>query len=164
MAAKRITEILGLPVYSHDVGEKLGVIKDAYLDLGLGRIKGLSLGKQSLLGRAFSFFDTDSIALLGRDVVLIQSADSLLSSKEQEDAKFWMPFSRLKGRVIVSDDISLAEVKDLEISDGYEVLGVVHDHVKVDGKISKVDVIRRQAVVGIKDDGNPCLEIDVRAL
>ncbi len=164
MASKRITEVLGLPVYSHDVGEKLGIIKDVYFDLGLGRIKGLSLGKQSLLGRSFSFFETDSIALLGRDVVLIQSADSLLSSKEQEDAKSWVSFSRLKGRVIVSDDISLAEVKDLEISDDYDVLGVVHGGVKVDGKISRVDVIRRQAVIGIKDDKHPCLEIDIRAI
>lgn len=123
----RATELVGRPVVSASTGEVLADVKDVIYSPDQGHLLGFTLNKRGFLaGPAKDVLPWASVAVVGRDAVMVASPDSLVAPQAAPaEVASPAPNRNVIGNVVMTDaGQELGQVTDLVVdTDQGEVIG-----------------------------------------
>lgn len=141
-------DVIGKTVVSLDSGKIIGSVKDLYFDAPLNTLVALYLGREGLLQRATKVVRFSEIAVLGDDVILVHSSESVQDKNTFEDAGDWVSRSELHGRKITtSGGTPIGRIDDITLGDNGMVLDFTLIWTQVGGPIGDSLLITRRAVL-----------------
>jgi uncharacterized protein YrrD len=98
----RATDVIGLPVVTIDRGEDIAEIKDVVYGTAEAELLGFTLNRRGFLGRPLaSVLPWANVSALGRDAVMIESADALALSSDA----FATTVEASSDRSVLGDDV-----------------------------------------------------------
>lgn len=149
-------DIIGKTVISLDTGKTLGQVKDLYFDASVKNLVALYLGHEGLLSRKTRVIRFSQIAVLGEDVILVKSAESVEEKNLIDGADAWVSRSELHGRkVTTTGRTPIGRIDDLTMGDNGMVMDFTLIWTQIGGPIGESHLLARSAVT---DPGN---DIDV---
>jgi uncharacterized protein YrrD len=117
-------EHLNKPVISSTKGEKLGKIKDLYLDPKLTTVVAAYLGRKGVIKRKKLMVERDKVQTFGVDAWLVQRGDVVVDSGQIVGSRNLVPSKQLRGRQIVSEGgTEIATVEDVVLDGQCNVKG-----------------------------------------
>ena len=153
-------EIIGKPVISMDDGVNLGKVRDLYFDPNVERLVALSLGGGGLFGARGRLIELDQISVMGEDVVLIQSAETVQKKNEATRSNEWVSYGKLHYRSIRTDGgTPIGDIEDVTLNEEGRVLDFRLGFVHVRGPIRQSRRVPRGAML---DAGNDSGKMTVR--
>lgn len=133
----RATDLAKMPVVTVDDGEDVAEVRDVLYDADAGRLLGFTLNKRGFLaGRMKAVLPFAEVVAVGRDAVMIPSADALADKSEP----LAQEATQSAKRNVIGDDV---------LTDGGRKLGVVTDVV--------VELVRGE-IVGYQLKGDEALQ------
>jgi uncharacterized protein YrrD len=141
-------ELIGKPIYSVTDGRQLGTVKDLYLDLDLGILNGIFLGREGLLNRKARVIPRKNIAILGIDTVLVTGSDVVTDNVEMPEVEMWLRRENLQGRGInTAGGTKVGTVGDVLFDEEAQVVGFALARVFVEGPVAEKRIILKEAVL-----------------
>lgn len=141
-------ELIGKPIYSVTDGRQLGTVKDLYLDLDLGILNGIFLGREGLLNRKARVIPRKNIAILGIDTVLVTGSDVVTDNVEMPEVEMWLRRENLQGREInTAGGTKVGTVGDVLFDEEAQVVGFALARVFVEGPVAENRIILKEAVL-----------------
>ena len=141
-------ELIGKPIYSVTDGRQLGTVKDLYLDLDLGILNGIFLGREGLLNRKARVIPRKNIAILGIDTVLVTGSDVVTDNVEMPEVEIWLRRENLQGREInTAGGTKVGTVGDVLFDEEAQVVGFALARVFVEGPVAENRIILKEAVL-----------------
>lgn len=136
-------KMIGNPIYHADTGNRVGSLKDIYLDANLHLITGLYVGSEGVLNRAPMFIPRSAIRVMGEDSILVTS------SPETDDfPETWIRRDRLSGREIETNGgTKIGRVGDVVLDSHAHVAGFTLDWSFVNGPLAERGAFGRTAVI-----------------
>ncbi len=149
-------DIIGKTVISRNMGKTLGQVKDLYFDDALKNLVALYLGHEGLLSRKTRIVRFAEIAVLGEDVILVKSVESVEEKAMIDGADAWVSRSELHGRkVTTTGSTPIGRIDDITIGDNGMVMDFTLIWTQIGGPVGESHLVARHAVT---DPGN---DIDV---
>ena len=149
-------DLLDKPVISVADGQRLGTVKDLYLDRSLTRVEGLHLGSDGLLKRVPNFIAVDALVTLGVDAVLVEHGEVVRAGDVDERWQGWLRREKLKGREVTTPGgTRIGRVGDVLLDAEGQVTGFALSRVYVEGPVSEHASLTRSAVLDPGDSEEP---------
>jgi uncharacterized protein YrrD len=117
----RATELMGLPVVTLDKAATVGEVRDVFFDPARSRVVALTVRGRGLLSPALiGLLPTGSVRSIGRDAVMIDTADSLVGHREGMSSAVDDQIEVIGKRVVTDNGGALGSVIDvvLEVDGG----------------------------------------------
>jgi len=141
-------ELIGKPIYSVTDGRQLGSVKDLYLDLDLGILTGIFLGREGLINRKARAIRRDHITILGVDAVLVSGPDVVTDNVDTPEVELWLRRDELQGRGIdTAGGTKVGTVGDVMFDAEANVVGFALAKVFVEGPVAEKRMVAKQAVI-----------------
>jgi len=141
-------ELIGKPIYSVTDGRQLGSVKDLYLDLDLGILTGIFLGREGLINRKTRAIPRDHITILGVDAVLVSGPDVVTDNVDTPEVELWLRRDELQGRDIeTTGGTKVGTVGDVMLDAEANVVGFALAKVFVEGPVAEKRMVVKQAVI-----------------
>ena len=90
-------DLIGKTIFSLDRGEKVGKVKDVYIDRGIENMAGLYLHREGVVRRREKLILYADVVVIGVDSILVRHGDAVTDSGEV-DISDWMKITELTGR------------------------------------------------------------------
>jgi len=141
-------ELIGRPIYSVTDGRYMGAVRDLYLDVEVGVLKGIYLGHEGVFKRRALLIPRHSIAVLGLDCVLVSGPEVVSKSNDYPEVETWLRREKLQGREISTPGgTKVGTVGDILLDDAAKIAGYSLAKVHVVGPIAQNRLILKEAVV-----------------
>lgn len=136
-------KMLGNPIYDIATGNRVGAVKDIYLDGDLRRVSGLYVGSDGMFSRTPRFIPRGNIQVIGEDSVLATAEPE--TGPVPED---WTRRDALNGRDInTGGGTRIGTVGDVILDTHARVAGFTLDRLFVSGPLAERGAFGRTAVV-----------------
>ena len=146
------------PIISVSDGQILGRTKDLYVNQDLSQLAGLYVGTEGVIRRTDRIIPNDRIVLFGIDVILVNDADVITTTKAIPESDSWHRLSRLHGKEAQTPGgTKLATIDDIMIDEQGAVSGFSLSRVFVSGPLAENPVIPREVVVDAFQKGDALL-------
>jgi uncharacterized protein YrrD len=142
------------PIISLTNGQKLGEVKDVYLDAELTRVMAVFLGKEGLINRKALAVDRAHIGVMGVDAWLAASPDVVVGGDMLPGGEGYVLVGALRGREIHTEGgTKVATVDDAILDADGGVVGFTLGRLFVQGPLAERKTIARSAILnpGTKD-------------
>ena len=149
-------EHLNKPVISTTNGEKLGKIKDLYLDPKLTKVVAVYLGKKGVVKRKKRMIERDKVKTFGVDAWLVERGDVVIDSGQIVGSRDLVPSRQVRGRQIVSEGgTEIATVEDVILDGKCDVRGFTLAKVPPSGPITTRRAIALEAFTSVGSKTSP---------
>ena len=149
-------EHLNKPVISTTNGEKLGKIKDLYLDPKLTKVVAVYLGKKGVVKRKKRMIERDKVKTFGVDAWLVERGDVVIDSGQIVGSRDLVPSRQVRGRQIVSEGgTEIATVEDVILDGQCDVRGFTLAKVPPSGPITTRRAIALEAFTSVGSKTSP---------
>ena len=132
-------ELKDKPIVSMVDGKIIAKVKDLLVDPDTRTISAILFEEGGILSRQAKLIPSDAVQVWGVDVILITSADAVVSKEQLECSQRCLTVgTQLKGRAIVSQDgKQIGELNDVVIDDQGVVVGYDLSKVSIGGAVAK---------------------------
>ena len=149
-------EFVDKPVISVEAGQRLGTVRDLYLDPSLTRLEGLHLGSEGLLKRVPTFIPADALVTLGVDAILVKHGDVVRTGDADDRWEGWLRRDKFKGREVTTPGgTRIGRVGDVLLDAEGQITGFELSRVYVEGPVSEHASLTRDAVLDPGDNDEP---------
>jgi uncharacterized protein YrrD len=143
-------DLIGKRIYSVDKGDHLGSVKDLYFDAGLNSVVALYLGSEGLLSRKAKLIKLDHIIIMGNDVVLVDSSNSVSNDKDVREAELWLRRDDIAGRQISTPGgTRVGDLGDVLVGSNSQITGFQLSHIQIEGPVAARQQIDRDVILDI---------------
>jgi uncharacterized protein YrrD len=159
-----VKEHLNKPVISTTNGEKLGKIKDLYLDPKLTRVVAVFLGKKGVVRRKKRMIERDKVQTFGVDAWLVERGDVVVDWGQIVGSRDLVPSRQVHGRQIVSEGgTEIATVEDVVLDGHCNVRGFSLAKMPASGPIAQRKAIALEAITSVGSKTSPMTTILTKA-
>lgn len=135
-------KIIGNPIFNHQTGNRVGSVKDIYLDSDLRQISGLYIGSEGVMNRTPRFIPRSAIRAMGEDSILVTAVPT---TEDLPDT--WLRRDTLNGREIDTvGGTKIGTVGDIILDQRARVAGFTLDRQFVTGPLADRGAFGRTAV------------------
>lgn len=135
-------------VISISDGQKIGVVKDLYVDKELRTLTGIYLGSEGLLRRKSMLIPREYVVVFGIDAVLVKNSQTVTDEQQFAEVENWVRLSKLNGREIdTPGGTKVGTVGDIIIGEEGDITGLALSKVSVEGPIAEKGMIDRSTVI-----------------
>jgi sporulation protein YlmC with PRC-barrel domain len=129
-------------------GQRIGEIKDIYLDSTASQVMAVLLGKEGLLNRKPIVLDRSSIQVFGIDVWLVAASGKVSHLEDLPGSDSFMLMSELRGREIQTDrGVKIGTIGEVVLDRTAHVLGFTLSRVHAPGPLQEKKSIVRSAII-----------------
>ena len=154
-------DLTGKPIYSITNGQKLGSVKDIYLNDDLSEMIGLYLGTEGIIKRKTLAIAQDNVSVLGVDAILVKNAEVVVDDKDMSEIKGWLRLDKLQGREVdTPGGTKVGTIGDVIVDEAGMITGYVLGRVLMEGPIAERRSISRDVVID-PGDGDDSMTIDL---
>lgn len=159
-----VKEHLNKPVISTTNGEKLGKIKDLYLDPKLTRVVAVFLGKKGVVRRKKRMIERDKVQTFGVDAWLVERGDVVVDWGQIVGSRDLVPSRQVHGRQIVSEGgTEIATVEDVVLDGHCNVRGFSLAKMPASGPIAQRKAIALEAITSVGSKTSPMTTVLAKA-
>jgi uncharacterized protein YrrD len=159
-----VKEHLNKPVISTTNGEKLGKIKDLYLDPRLTKVVAVYLGKKGVVRRKKRMIERDKVQTFGVDAWLVERGDVVVDWGQIVGSRDLVPSRQVHGRQIVSEGgTEIATVEDVVLDGHCNVRGFSLAKMPASGPIAQRKAIALEAITSVGSKTSPMTTILTKA-
>jgi uncharacterized protein YrrD len=153
-----VREHLNKPVISSTNGQKLGKIKDLYLDPKLTTVVAAYLGRKGLVRRRKLMIERDKVQTFGVDAWLVERGDVVVDSEQIVGSRNLVPSKQVRGRQIVSEGgTEIATVEDVVLDGQCNVRGFSLAKMPASGPITQRKAIALGAITSVGSKTSPMI-------
>ncbi|MBN2099362.1 MAG: PRC-barrel domain-containing protein [Dehalococcoidia bacterium] len=151
-----VREHLNKPVISSTNGEKLGKIKDLYLDPKLTRVVAVYLGRKGVVTRKKQMIEQDKVQTCGKDAWLVVRGDVVVDSGQIVGSRNLVPSREVRGRKILSEGgTEIATVGDVILDGECNVKGFTLANYPASGPLTERKAIALGAFTSLGSKTSP---------
>ncbi len=144
------------PIFRISDGQKLGEIKDLYLDPGVTQMIAVFLGREGVFSRKTLVMPLRDIHVRGIDCWLATPTAASFDLKDWEGSDSFVLIDDLRGRVVqTAHQTPIGTVKDVLLDENGAVTGVELGKVNVQGPLATSKRIPRAAIHTVGDKKTP---------
>jgi sporulation protein YlmC with PRC-barrel domain len=153
-----VREHVNKPVITTTNGEKLGKIKDLYLDPKLTKVVAVYLGRKGVVKRKKLMIERDKVQTCGIDAWLVERGDVVVDSGHIVGSRDLVPARQLRGRQIVSEGgTEIATVDDVILDGQCNVKGFSLGKMPASGPIAQRKAIALGAFTSLGSKTSPMI-------
>jgi sporulation protein YlmC with PRC-barrel domain len=131
-------------------GQRIGEIKDVYLDAAATQVMAVLLGKEGVLSRRSVVLDRSSIQVFGIDVWLVAATGRVSHLEDLPGSDAFILMSDLRGREIQTDrGAKIGAIGEVVLDREARVLGFTLSRVYVPGPLQDKKSVVRSAIVAV---------------
>jgi uncharacterized protein YrrD len=151
-----VREHVNKPVISTTNGEKLGKIRDLYLDPKLTMVVAVYLGRKGVVRRKKQMIEQDKVQTCGTDAWLVVRGDVVVDSGQIVGSRNLVPAKQLHGRQIVSEGgTDIAKVEDVILDNQCTVRGFTLANYPASGPLAQRKAIALGAFTSFGSKKSP---------
>ena len=141
---------IGKPVFSISDGQRVGTLKDLYVDRDMRTVEGIYLGPESLFSRKDLCIANGDVVVYGVDAILVRQSDVVIDGAPACESAKWMRRDRLPGKQIAtSGGTRVGTVDDIIVDEDMRIVGFRLGRTFVEGPIAENRAITREAVTDV---------------
>jgi uncharacterized protein YrrD len=145
-------------------GQKVGEIKDVYLDAEATQVAAVLTGKEGLLKPKAVGLHRSSIQVFGIDVWLIPASSKMVHLEDLPNADTFVLMGDLQGREVQTDGgTKIGTIGDVVLDREAQVVGFTLSRVYVQGPLQEKKSLVRSAVTSLGDKKTPVIANLARA-
>jgi uncharacterized protein YrrD len=153
---------IGKPIISVSDGQRLGTLKDLYVDLELTQVVGVSLGSEGLFSRKELCIERNNVLVFGVDAILVKQDDVIVDGAPTCELGTWLRRDQLPGRQIATSGGTLVgTVDDIILDDETRIVGFRLGRVFVKGPVAENRAIVREAIIDVGDEERMLVDLGV---
>lgn len=141
-------------------GQKLGEVRDLYLDRDLTQVMAVQSGSEGFLGRQALAIRRSAIHVMGVDAWLVAGEDIVARIEAVADSAYFVTASSLRGREILTEGkTKIGTVSDVVLDAEGRVLGFALGRVYIQGPLAERKAIARSAITDVGSKDTPMLTV-----
>jgi uncharacterized protein YrrD len=146
-------DFIGKPIISITDGQRIGVVKDLYLDRGQYSVVGVYLGQEKLLSRKAVLVERDQVTVFGMDAILVKSPRSMTNSSQLSDVAKWVRRDRIQGQSVMTEGgTKVGSIDDVLLDENMQIVGYSLMRIQVEGPVAEKRAIAREAILELKGE------------
>ena len=153
---------IGKQVISVSNGQRLGTLKDLYVDRDVRTVEGIYLGSEGLFSRKDLCIAKEDVLVYGVDAILVKQSDVIIDGTPACEAAKWVRRDRLSGRQIsTAGGTRVGTVDDIIVDEDMRIVGLRLGRVFVEGPVAENRAIVREAVTDVGLEDNMVIDLGI---
>lgn len=153
---------IGKPVISISDGQRVGTLKDLYVDYDVRTVEGIYLGSEGLFSRKDLCIAKGDVLVYGVDAILVKQSGVVIDGALACESAKWMRRDRLPGKQITTaGGTRVGTVDDIIVDKDMRIVGFRLGRVFVEGPIAENRAITRQAVTDVGHEDAMVIDLSI---